>query len=682
MLARRFWLFPVMALSLFSTPVIAAEVPATSSQDAPILRVEGLGKGAVPLDGPWQFHLGDDSSWAQPTVDDATGHSGWEQITADRPWGAQGHSGYIGYAWYRRHVAIELAPGASPDIAMLVPPIEDIYEIYWNGVPIQRGGKFPPDPVWYFRPPPVTMGLGPARSGLLAVRVYKAPLGSFDTGIQGGFTVTPTIGSPEAIGALKAASDFRWLQRNQFLFAINSLYALVFVLCLLVWLRDRRQWLLFWMAGYAISPVVIDCLLGLRIHIPFTLTLGLAQPFFGMIQISLWFVLVLLLRLDESRRLVRMVRILAWMELAAFTLDGILVLFIATLPLSWATLTQWTDGFLTAVFTVLQVVPLVLVIYAMLRRRKLSPERWLVAICAFISDFIPALRSALEQGRRYTHWTLGARIATPLFTVNGNSINAQTLSATLLLVALVVAVYRYLAEERQRQIAVEQEFKNARELQQLLIPEDLPTIPGYTLTSAYKPASEVGGDFFQIIPLEGGSTLIVLGDVSGKGLKAAMAVSLIVGAIRTFAESTNSPAEILAGLNRRLYGRLQGGFATAIALRLDVDGSCVLASAGHTSPFINERELDLPGAIPLGVAAAASYEETTFLLKGSEHLALYTDGLLEARSASGELYSFERLKSLFATQPTAEQATQAAVAFGQDDDITVLTLNRVASHAV
>jgi hypothetical protein len=683
MLPRRICLILLFVFS-FGTASMAAQAggSAATAAEAPLLKLDALGKGAVPLDGPWQFHLGDDPSWAGASVDDATGHSGWEQISADKPWGAQGHSDYTGYAWYRRHITITLAPGTSPDIAMLVPPIEDIYEIYWNGVPVQRGGRFPPHPVWYYNPPPVTMGLGPVRSGVLAVRVYKAPLGSFDSGIQGGFRATPVIGSPQAIGALKAASDFSWLQRSQFRFAIDSLYALVFVLCLLVWLRDRRQWLLFWMAGYAISPVVIDCLLSLRIHIPFVFALGLAQPFFGLIQVCLWWVLVLILRLDDSRRLVRTVRILAIIELTTFSLDGILVLLIAVMPLAWAPLTQWLDWFFTAVFTALQLVPLVLVIYAVLRRKTLPAERWLVAICAFISDFIPALRSGLEQGSRYTHWTLGAKIGTPLFTVNGNSINAQTLSATLLLVALVVAVYRYLAEERQRQIAVEQEFRNARELQQVLIPEDLPSIPGYTLTSAYKPASEVGGDFFQIIPLEGGSTLIVLGDVSGKGLKAAMAVSLIVGAIRTFAESTASPADILAGLNRRLYGRLQGGFATAIALRLDADGSCVLASAGHTSPFINDRELDLPGAIPLGVTGAATYEETTFLLRGSEHLALYTDGLLEARSASGELYSFDRLKSLFATQPTAEQATQAAVAFGQDDDITVLTLNRVAPQAV
>jgi hypothetical protein len=90
-----------------------------------------------------------------------------------------------------------------------------------------------------------------------------------------------------------------------------------------------------------------------------------------------------------------------------------------------------------------------------------------------------------------------------------------------------------------------------------------------------------------------------------------------------------------------------------------------------------DREASIPGALPLGLFPRVTYEETTLTLEVGDHLALYTDGLLEARSASGELYSFDRLKALFATRPTAKEATQAAVAFGQDDDITVLILTRL-----
>jgi serine phosphatase RsbU (regulator of sigma subunit) len=340
------------------------------------------------------------------------------------------------------------------------------------------------------------------------------------------------------------------------------------------------------------------------------------------------------------------------------------------------------DAILTAVFTILQTVTLFVVLYAVVRRRRLNIDRWLVAVCAFLADGIPTLRSALSQGTRFTHWTIADKLAAPLFVVRGNPINAQTIAQTMLLLAIVYAAYRYAADERRRQNAIEQEMKNARELQQVLIPEAIPEIPGFTFTSAYRPAQEVGGDFFQIIPLQSSEkgyegTLIVLGDVSGKGLRAAMAVSLIVGATRMAAETTSNPAEVLAALSRRLHGRLAGGFATALAIRVEPNGYCTIATAGHPSPFLNDTELNLDGALPLGLSPSMSYQETSFTLRPGDRLALYTDGLLEARNASGELYSFARLKLLFATGCTATQAAEEAVAFGQDDDITVITLTRL-----
>jgi serine phosphatase RsbU (regulator of sigma subunit) len=269
----------------------------------------------------------------------------------------------------------------------------------------------------------------------------------------------------------------------------------------------------------------------------------------------------------------------------------------------------------------------------------------------------------------------------PVFTLFGNSFSVQILLRTLLFLSIVYAVIRYSMANRQRQTNLEREFQNARELQQILVPETLPAIPGFTLTSAYRPAQEVGGDFFQIIPLEGalqGSTLIVLGDVSGKGLQAAMTVSLIVGAVRTLAKFAPQPAQMLAEINQRLHGRLQGGFATCIAVLLNPDGSCFLASAGHPAPFLNQRELELPGALPLGLDLGSTYQQVPIQLREGDHFSLYTDGLLEARNASGELYGFERLEVLFGARPSASQASDEAVAFGQEDDVTVLTLTRVA----
>jgi serine phosphatase RsbU (regulator of sigma subunit) len=94
-------------------------------------------------------------------------------------------------------------------------------------------------------------------------------------------------------------------------------------------------------------------------------------------------------------------------------------------------------------------------------------------------------------------------------------------------------------------------------------------------------------------------------------------------------------------------------------------------------PFLNQREVELEGSLPLGLVPSVIYEEVTMVLHPGDQLSIYTDGLVEARGATGELYGFARLQALFASRPSAQQATDAAIAFGQDDDITVLTLTRL-----
>ncbi|HEV2445058.1 MAG TPA: hypothetical protein VGS58_04020, partial [Candidatus Sulfopaludibacter sp.] len=172
----------------------AQGAPAATAGPVPTLVLEDLGKGAAPLDGPWQFHLGDDLAWAAPDADD----SQWEQLTADKTWGAQGHYSYTGFAWYRRHISLTPAPGGTQDFALMVPAVDDAYELYWNGKRIGKNGKLPPNPTWIFAQPPQTFGMGQARSGVLAVRVWKAPLSSEDPGTLGGFEGVPVVGSPEA----------------------------------------------------------------------------------------------------------------------------------------------------------------------------------------------------------------------------------------------------------------------------------------------------------------------------------------------------------------------------------------------------------------------------------------------------------------------------------------------------
>ena len=473
----------------------------------------------MPLDGPWQFHLGDDPTWAANAVDDATGHDGWEQITAEQPWGLQSHANYTGFAWYRRHISITTAPGASPDIALMIPAIDDIYELYWNGVPVGRLGSFPPHVDYFSFVPAQTYGLGPVHSGVLAVRVAKMPLATNDDGTAGGFEALPVIGSPEAIAAAKDARDYKWLRGQQFRFGLTSLYGLTAVFSFFVWLRNRRQRLLFWMAVYTFMPVLELFLNGLRLPISNLWLTFLIQTSIQIREISQWFVLLWLLQLHDFAKLTRFIRWVAIISVVAGTVDGALF-FLYPSPLSDMAF-QLSDAFLTFFMLPGEAIPAYLVVYAIVRKHKLDPARWLVAIVATVNAIFYSVSNIAAQGVRFTHWTLPAKMNAPMFTLFGSVIQIQTVLRTVLFLSIVYAVVRYSLESRRRQIALEQEFQNARELQQILIPETLPSSPGFTLTSAYKPALEVGGDFFQIIPLEGslqGSTLIVLGDVSGKGL--------------------------------------------------------------------------------------------------------------------------------------------------------------------
>jgi len=650
-----------------------------SPQVTPRLVLRNLGDGAVPLDGPWQFHLGDDPAWASLDFDD----SQWEQLTADKPWGEQNHLAYTGFAWYRRHVEIDPASPASrqstQDLALMVRHIDDVYEIYWNGQPIGRNGEFPPHAVWYaLSQPPQTFAWSSVTSGVLAVRVWNAPLTSEDSGLRGGFAAPPLAGTPKAITAAKIELDYQWLRSHQFVFGEDLLYALVALLGLLAWLRDRRQWPLLWMAVFALASTTRLLIFALAPPLPMLWAGTAASLLSSSRDISLWFLLLTVLHLRQRRGLVQLTQIFAVISLIATVFDGLAVVIWWTS--SRVAEAQIADAVLTGIYILTAAWPLVLVVFVFSRRVRQSPASRIVASVAFLSGMLQVISNVAPQGNRFTHWTLGDKIAAPLFTINGNEISVVPLAGLLLLAAIVFAVYLDSQEARRRQMVLEQELRSARELQQVLIPDTHQALPGLDVTSAYMPASEVGGDFFQIVPAErdrAGSTLVILGDVSGKGLKAAMSVALIVGAIRTLAENTSSPAEILAGVNRRVCGRLQGGFVTCLVLRLDPDGTCIAANAGHPPPFLNSHEMDMPGALPLGLISAIAYDELRFRLQPQDHMTLYTDGLLEARDPSGELYGFERMFRLLSSKPTAGEAAKAAVDFGQDDDITVLTLTRL-----
>jgi hypothetical protein len=491
--------------------VAHAEKPQVSA--SPTVVVDGLGKGALTLDGPWQFHLGDDPSWANPGIDDSTGYDGWEQLDGGKSWGEQTHPNTTGFAWYRRALDVRPTPGASPEIALLVPRIDDVYEIYWNGRLVAHHGQMPPHPSWFLTVPAQTFGLGPIGRGVLAVRVWKAALDSRNSGRMGGFAAPLVLGNPQVIDAMKSKLDYAWLREDTIILGLYSLYALLGLLAFFVWLRDRSQMLLFWTAGLFIGIFFEVVFENLALPWPANIAVGLTLPINAVQNISLWYLTCWLLELRNHHSLMRLTRIAAITLITASVADCLLAILLWPTPYV-ATLTIG-DAILTAVITVVVAWNVVPVAVALLRRSRVDHARWLFVGAMVIAQSIYVVGLASDQGKRFTHWRLFETLHTPLFHVFGAPVMSYTIADASLLLTLIYALFRYSQDVTRRRNTLEQEFLQARELQQVLIPESLPEILGFILTSAYRPAQEVGGDFFQIVTLGDGSTLVVLGDVSG-----------------------------------------------------------------------------------------------------------------------------------------------------------------------
>lgn len=242
---------------------------------------------------------------------------------------------------------------------------------------------------------------------------------------------------------------------------------------------------------------------------------------------------------------------------------------------------------------------------------------------------------------------------------------------TGILAIMLIIFFRFLRIHRDQERA-SSELAAARSVQELLIPVEKPVTPGFEVDSVYEPANEVGGDFFHVEMLGTDAMLVVIGDVAGKGLKAAMNVSMLMGALRRTSE--HSPAKILESLNGVLVGT--DGFTTCQAVWFGGNGEVVLSSAGHLPPYLNSQEVNVPGGLPLGVLPDVQYDEVKLYLHPGDRLLLLSDGVVEARK-SGELFGFDRVRNL--SNQTAFYLAEAAREFGQEDDITVLTVRRLAA---
>ena len=202
-----------------------------------------------------------------------------------------------------------------------------------------------------------------------------------------------------------------------------------------------------------------------------------------------------------------------------------------------------------------------------------------------------------------------------------------------------------LSVRRQRLIALD--IKQAQEVQQVILPEARTTLPGLVIESEYRPARDVGGDFFQIIPNNAdNSLLIVAGDVTGKGLKAGMLVALLVGAIRSTAQFDRDPVVMLDSLNQRLLGR-GDAHATCLALNIARDGE---VTAGQRRPHAALPEWrafgDRGRPAVRHDGGARSFPSCASKLAEGDRLMLLSDGIVEAMDEEGHLFGFDRVQDL------------------------------------
>ncbi|MGA7342817.1 MAG: PP2C family protein-serine/threonine phosphatase [Terracidiphilus sp.] len=242
---------------------------------------------------------------------------------------------------------------------------------------------------------------------------------------------------------------------------------------------------------------------------------------------------------------------------------------------------------------------------------------------------------------------------------------------TGVLAIVLIIFFRFLRIQHDQE-RVSSELAAARSVQELMIPQEKLATPGFEVDSIYNPANEVGGDFFHVQMVSDGGLLVVIGDVAGKGLKAAMNVSMLMGALKRTVEK--KPAKILESLNRVLVGT--ESFTTCQAAWFGANGEVVLANAGHLPPYLNSQEIAVAGGLPLGFLPEVKYEELRLYLHPGDRILLLSDGVVEARKPSGELFGFDRVHNL--SNQSAFYLAEAAKTFGQEDDITVLTVRRLA----
>ena len=614
---------------LLVTMALAASVQA--------IEVESLFQPAS-LAGMWKHQLGDDPHWANPAFDD----SAWPSVRM--PEGAVQPGD--GFSWYRFRVHLPENMPAEP-LALMVGAfgIGQAYEVFVNGHRAGVAGEPDGGARGLLLPAPQTVDLsGHPRDALIAIRLRTA-------------TLTPTyrldpvnrisrIGTRDAIAlSLKTWQGERLAAvLPQLLIAAFVILSGVFFLLLPLWRRDEPEyfWFGLWLLGSAALRVATIYPQAFALRGSFATGWMIALAAIGIV--TGW---IGLLKGLFRGRITPGVLLAAVAGTAPYTASMIAIALGGRL--------FHGDGFL--IMLIVSAVILSLIYYELGWRTSRAPQR------------IPAIHAAIIA---YLATVLVTNVGALVWrgeAFSGPAALARSVSILLFVFAMAVLMNQRSARlqgERQR---LGREMESAAEVQSLLL-TSLPTAgDSFQIEPVYLPASEVGGDFYRFFPAADGAILVVVGDVSGKGLRAAMTVSGLVGAMEAI--RTRMPGAFLEELNRAACAHMPSGFATCCAALIKPNGDAVIANAGHPSPYCDGREVELEAGLPLGIAPAVEYPES---VTRGERFTLVSDGVVEAENAQRELFGFDRTREI--STKSAQEIAQAAKAWGQTDDITVVTVRR------
>lgn len=282
---------------------------------------------------------------------------------------------------------------------------------------------------------------------------------------------------------------------------------------------------------------------------------------------------------------------------------------------------------------------------------------------------------------------LGAVYLDSKRTATFSALDRQILDALGSQAASILDNARLVERERERQ-RLEQELSIAREIQQALVPQGLQDYPHLAVTGMHRPCHEVGGDYFDVFPIADGRTAILIADVAGKGLGAALLTTMLQGALSGMSLGVD-PVSVFTHLNKFLCERASvGRYATMFFGLLGPDGVLEYVRASHPPPLLLRRgqvsELYTGGSFPVGLIEMATYKSDCIQLEPDDTLLLYSDGVTEAQNKDQDLYGDERLVEALAPHQGDSLADlqagilrsveQFAAGASQSDDITILVV--------